>query len=284
MPAYRDVQYQAVDGAELYARDYGGEGPPVLCMHGLTRNSRDFEGLAEALAGDWRLIVPDQRGRGRSAWAEDPAKYNTLLYVQDMWTLLAHLGVEGRFGAVGTSMGGIMGMLMAAGQPGRIWGLVLNDIGPVVETAGIERIKGYVGRPAPASDWAEAATRAKAINGVAHPDYEDAEWLAMAQRLFREYEPGAILPDYDPAIGEAMKAAPVAPGDMWPLFEAIKATPMLVVRGALSDLLSAETVAEMQGRSSTVGAIEVPRTGHTPTLAEPPVVAAIAEFLKRNAL
>jgi pimeloyl-ACP methyl ester carboxylesterase len=188
-----------------------------------------------------------------------------------------------RFGVVGTSMGGIMGMLMAAQQPGRIWALALNDIGPVVDEAGIERIKGYVGRPAPAADWAEAAARARAINAVAHPDYDEGDWLAMARRLFREDAPGRISPDYDPAIGEAMKAAPVAAGDMWPLFEAIKATPMLVIRGALSDLLSAATVAEMQTRAATVEAVEVPRTGHTPTLAEPPVVAAIADFLRRNA-
>lgn len=282
MTAYRDVHYTAADGAALYARDYGGDGPPVMCMHGLTRNSRDFEGMSGALGGDWRLIVPDQRGRGRSAWAVDPAQYNTLLYVQDMWVLLTELGIE-RFAVVGTSMGGIMGMIMAAQQPGRIWGLALNDIGPVVDSAGIERIKGYVGRPAPATDWAEAAARAKAINGVAHPDYGDADWLAMAQRLFREHAPGRISPDYDPAIGEAMKAAPVAAGDMWPLFDVIKATPMLVIRGALSDLLSAETVAEMQAREPSVQAVEVARTGHTPTLAEPAVVAAISDFLKRNA-
>jgi pimeloyl-ACP methyl ester carboxylesterase len=282
MSAYRDVHYSAADGAALYARDYGGDGPPVLCMHGLTRNSRDFEAMADALGPGWRLIVPDQRGRGRSARADDPAKYNTLVYVQDMWDLLAELGV-GRFGVVGTSMGGIMGMIMAATQPGRIWALALNDIGPVVDPAGIERIKSYVGRPAPASDWLEAATRARAINAVAHPDYEDADWLAMARRLFREYEPGAISPDYDPAIAEAMAAAPVAPGDMWPLFEAILPVPKLVIRGALSDLLSAETVAEMQARDPSVEAIEVPRTGHTPTLGEPAVVAAIAAFLARTA-
>jgi pimeloyl-ACP methyl ester carboxylesterase len=283
MSIYRDVHYAGPDGAALYARDYGGDGPPVLCMHGLTRNARDFEGMAEALAGAWRLIVPDQRGRGRSAWADDPAKYNPLVYVQDMWTLLAHLGVEGGFGVVGTSMGGIMGMIMAAGQPGRIRGLVLNDIGPVIDTAGIERIKGYVGRPAPARDWAEAAARARAINAAAHPDYAEDDWLAMARRLFREDEAGGMTLDYDPAIAEAMAAAPAAAGDMWPLFDAIKATPMLVVRGALSDLLSAATVAEMQARAPGVEAVEVPRTGHTPTLAESPVVAAIGAFLDRTA-
>jgi len=280
MASFNDIYYEGGHGARLYARDYGGDGPPVLCMHGLTRNSRDFEDMAAALAPRWRLIVPDQRGRGLSEYAADPAHYDTLLYVQDMWLLLAHLGVQ-RFGVIGTSMGGIMGMIMAATVPDRVWGLIMNDIGAVIDAAGIERIKGYVGAPAPASNWTEAAARAKAINGVAHPDYGDDDWLAMARRLFREGPDGIALA-YDPAIGAAMATAEVAPAEMWPLFEATRATPKLVIRGALSDLLSAETVTKMQARDPEMEVLEVPGVGHTPTLAEPAVVEAIEAFLKRH--
>ncbi|MEO6340909.1 MAG: alpha/beta hydrolase [Caulobacteraceae bacterium] len=281
MAAYEEIAFAGVDGAELYARDYGGDGPAVLCMHGLTRNSKDFEGMAAQLSPRWRLIVPDQRGRGRSAYSADPAQYATQVYVGDMWELLTYLGVD-RFGVIGTSMGGIMGTIMAAMEPARIWGLVLNDIGAVVDARGIARIKGYVGAPAPAKNWAEAATRMRGINGVAHPDYTDDDWMAMAQRLFREDSQGGLTLAYDPAIAEGMARADVAPTEMWSLFEATIATPKLVIRGELSDLLTAETVAEMQRREPGMEALEVPRVGHTPTLAEPAVVAAIARFLERT--
>lgn len=280
MAAYQEIAFAGVDGARLYARDYGGDGPPVLCMHGLTRNSKDFEGLAPHLSPRWRLIVPDQRGRGRSAYSADPVQYATPVYVEDMWALLSHLGVD-RFGVIGTSMGGIMGMIMAATQPARMWGLVMNDIGAVIDAAGIARIKGYVGGAPPAKDWAEAAARARSINGAAHPDFTDDDWMAMARRLFHQ-GPAGIGLAYDPAIAEAMAQVDVAPSEMWPLFEATSATSKLVIRGELSDLLSAETVAEMQRREPGLEALAVPRVGHVPTLTEPAVVDAIIRFLART--
>ena len=281
MSAYEEVAFAGVDGATLYARDYGGDGPAVLCMHGLTRNSKDFEGLAPHLSPRWRLIVPDQRGRGRSAYSADPGQYATPVYVEDMWALLAHLQVD-RFGVIGTSMGGIMGMAMAATQPARMWGLVMNDIGAVIDAKGIARIKSYVGGAPPAKDWPEAAARARGINGAAHPDFTDDDWMAMARRLFRDDGPAGISLAYDPAIAEGMARMEVAPSEMWPLFEATAATPKLVIRGELSDLLSAETVAEMQRREPGLEALNVPRVGHVPTLAEPAVVAAILRFLERT--
>jgi pimeloyl-ACP methyl ester carboxylesterase len=274
--------YRSADGTlDLAARIYSGTGPDLLLMHGLTRNSADFEPLAQHLAGRFRLIVPDQRGRGLSQWDPDTANYRPDVYAQDMLGLLDGLGI-GKCGVIGTSMGGLIAMVMNALRPEAITALVLNDVGPVLDPAGLARIQSYVGPAGPMASWDEAAARCRAINSEALPRLKDSDWRAFARRTCREQEAGTVIFDYDPAIaqGVAIDDPKTAPPDMWPLWEALDRVPVLVVRGALSDLLSRETVAAMRSRhSGPFEAVEVPETGHAPILDEPVALQAIQRFL-----
>mgnify|MGYP002723437328 CR=1 FL=1 len=173
---------------DLVARDYparSAQAPSLLLMHGLTRNSADFEPLAWHLAGDYRLIVPDQRGRGLSQWDPEPARYRPDVYAQDMLALLDGLSVA-RACLIGTSMGGLMAMVMNALRPDLATGFVFNDIGPVLDPAGIARIQGYVGPTGAMASWTAAAARCQASNEAAFPDYGKAEWIAFARRTCRE--------------------------------------------------------------------------------------------------
>lgn len=284
---YRVHHYRSADGRlDLIARDYPAhEGVPVLLMmHGLTRNSADFEPLVARLAGRYRMIVPDQRGRGLSQWDADPTQYRPDVYAQDMLALMDDLGVM-RAGLVGTSMGGLMAMVMQALRPDLAQAVVFNDIGPVLDPAGLARIQGYVGPGGAMADWAAAAARARAINGSAFPDYGGAQWDAFARRLARENADGSVSFAYDPAISQSIAgdAPQTVPPDLWPLWELLDAVPVLVVRGALSDLLGAATVEEMAHRhSGFYASVEVPRVGHAPMLDEPVALAAIEGFLKEH--
>jgi pimeloyl-ACP methyl ester carboxylesterase len=284
MTSYRDFWLTTEDGLRLYVRDYcNGAGRfPVLCLHGLTRNSADFAELAELLAVNYRVLVMEQRGRGRSDYDPDPANYQLGTYVRDAFALLDRLELD-RLALIGTSMGGLMSMTMAAMQPTRFRGLVLNDVGPVVEPAGLARIRGYVGRGGAVVDWDEAVRVTRANNEVAFPDLSDAEWLAFARQLFRENAHGRLEPAYDPAIAEPMTAdaTTAVPADLWPLFETLTTLPVLVVRGALSDILSADTSAEMARRHPGLELVEVPGRGHAPWLTEPAAVTALRGFLER---
>ncbi|MFO7552525.1 MAG: alpha/beta hydrolase [Haliea sp.] len=282
MTEFTDLWYHSSDGLRLYARDYAGPGPgaPVaLCMHGLTRNAADFAGLAPHLAQRYRVLVAEQRGRGRSDYDPVPANYQPGTYVQDMFALLDSQGVEKAL-LVGTSMGGLMAMLMAAMQPARVSGIILNDIGPVVDPAGLERIKSYVGKSRPVTDWQQAVAQVRAINGVAFPDFSDEEWLSFTRALYREVEGRPVLA-YDPAIAEPMAASDdnAVPPDLWPVFESIRALPILVIRGAHSDILAASCVTEMQQRKPDLASAEIARRGHAPTLDEPESRRAIDSFL-----
>jgi pimeloyl-ACP methyl ester carboxylesterase len=285
MSDYRDVWYQSPDGLRLYARDYPGPATsgrlPVLCMHGLSRNSADFADLADILATERRVIVAEQRGRGRSDYDSNPANYTPQTYVQDMFRLLDTLAIR-RTALIGTSMGGLMAFLMASLQSQRIAGMVINDIGPVIDPAGLERIQRYVGKVEPARTWDEAVARTREINGEAFPDYSDEDWLHFARALYVERDGVPVLA-YDPAISQAMGDADsgaVAP-DLWPLFEAIVATPMLLIRGELSDILAPDCVARMQALDDDLVVAQVPRVGHAPTLVEPAALTAIQAFLPR---
>ena len=284
-PTFRPHRYRSACGRlELYARVYDGGGPPLLLMHGLTRNSADFEPLAQHLAGRYRLIVPDQRGRGLSEYDRDPAAYRPDVYSADMFALLDDLAID-RVGLIGTSMGGLMAMIMAATQPARVPLAVLNDIGPEVEAAGLARIQGYVGPSQPAANWDEAAARSAAINGQAFPDFTAPDWLTFARRTGIETADGAIRLAYDPAIAVSVAGDQPAtlPPDLWPLWDTLAALPVLVLRGALSDLLSPATVTEMQARhSGAFAAVEVPNRGHAPLLDEPAALAAIDAFLAEH--
>ncbi|MEQ9397408.1 alpha/beta fold hydrolase [Haliea sp.] len=282
MTEFTDLWYHSSDGLRLYARDYAGPGtgaPVALCMHGLTRNAADFAGLAPHLAQRYRVLVAEQRGRGRSDYDPNPANYHPGTYVQDMFTLLDGQGVQEAL-LVGTSMGGLMAMLMAAMQPARVNGIVLNDIGPEVDPAGLERIKGYVGKTQPAADWEQAVAQVRAINAAAFPDFTDEDWLGFTRALYREVD-GRPVPAYDPAIAEPMAASDdnAVPPDLWPVFESIRELPILVLRGIHSDILAASCVAEMRRRKPDLVSAEIPRRGHAPTLDEPESRRAIDSFL-----
>lgn len=283
MSEYRDVWYQSPDGLRLYARDYPGPASsaalPVLCMHGLSRNSADFSGLAATLATERRVIVAEQRGRGRSDYDINPANYTPFTYADDMFHLLDTLAVQ-KVVLIGTSMGGLMSFIMAGRHPARIAGMVINDIGPEIDPRGLARIQHYVGRVAPARTWDEAVARTREINGEAFPDYTDDDWLDFARALYVERDGVPVLA-YDPAISQAMsdEDSGAVPPDLWPLFEAIVDVPMLVVRGELSDILAPACVARMRDMDSDLHVVEVPRVGHAPTLMEPAALQAIQSFL-----
>lgn len=276
------------DGLGLFVRDYAPEAPvtglPVLCLHGLTRNSRDFEEVAPRIAAlGRRVICPDVRGRGRSDWDSKPDSYAPPVYVADTLRILSQLNVE-RCVWLGTSMGGIMTMIAAATAPHLVAAVALNDVGPALDPKGIARIMGYVGRRQPVADLATAAAAIRAVNGVAFPKaQDDAFWLTFAERTFRRQADGRFELDYDPAIAQAFATPPstAAPVDMWPLFEALKPIPAIVFRGALSDLLAPETVTEMQRRKPDLEAVEVADVGHAPTLEEEDAWGALMTFLAR---
>jgi pimeloyl-ACP methyl ester carboxylesterase len=275
-------RFRSADGRlDLHARIYPGDGPPLLLMHGLTRNSADFDPLVEHLSGRYRLIVPDQRGRGLSDWDPDPVNYRPDIYAADMFALLDGLGIE-RAGFVGTSMGGLVAMIMGTLQPSRAALIILNDVGARLETAGLERIQSYVGSAAPVRSWDEAAQVCAANNASAFPGFGSNDWLAFAQRTCRENTAGEIAFAYDPAIAESIKGTQpqTVPAELWPLWDALSTIPVLTVRGALSDLLSAATVAEMAARhAGPFVQAEVSGRGHAPLLDEPAALSAILSFL-----
>lgn len=284
MTEFADVWYRSADGLRLYARDYFHPAPraTLLCMHGLTRNSADFEALCATLNGDFRLIAPDQRGRGRSQYDSTPDNYHPAMYVQDMFALLAHLRIQ-RIISIGTSMGGLMTMIMAANQPERLRAAILNDVGPVIDPAGLARVKSYIGNMPAAASWPEAAENARRVNGLAFPDYTDEDWLKFARRIYREDENGTLVLACDPAIAHPIAASDRAavPADAWDSFGALQPVPTLLVRGALSDILSSECVAEMRIRKPDLEVVEASRRGHAPMLDEPEVIHAIRSFLDR---
>ncbi|MGA9658003.1 MAG: alpha/beta hydrolase [Asticcacaulis sp.] len=285
MSQYSDVYYDSHDlRLRLYARDYPQQndkpGLPVICLHGLSRNSADFEMIAGHLAQSHRVIVPDQRGRGRSGWDDQPANYTPVIYVQDMYRLMGELGIT-RCILIGTSMGGIMAMIMAAMAPQAVAGLVLNDIGPEIDVAGLERIKSYIGKSPHITNWDEAAARARQTNEAAFPDYTEADWLAFARRTYHTDSNGVPVSSYDPAISGAFdpNGPVVAPPDMWSLWDALAAVPILAIRGGLSDLLSEATMGQMLERHAGMHALTVENRGHAPMLDEAEAVAAIDAFL-----
>jgi pimeloyl-ACP methyl ester carboxylesterase len=280
-----DFFYPSTDGLRLYCRIYRTERPgrtPILCLPGLTRNSRDFSALARRLQSRHEVLTADLRGRGLSARGGDPAHYQLPTYVQDVWTLLDARGLR-RVVVIGTSLGGLIGMVMAAMKPAQVAGLVLNDIGPEIEAAGLARIAGYAGQLPPVSTWEEAAAQTKSVYGLALPGLTDADWLEYARRGYRETALGIPVPDVDPKISEALKSSAGPAPAMWPLYAQLQGVPMLVIRGALSDILSAATVARMAREKPDLAHIEVSNRGHTPLLDEPACIAAIDAFLEAQA-
>lgn len=270
------------DGLRLHYRDYAGGGdgrPVVLCLAGLTRNVRDFAGLAERLAPAWRVVVVDFRGRGQSDYSKDPGSYTPLTYAQDVQALLGELALDAIV-PVGTSLGGLVTMLLAATDAKRIRGVVFNDVGPEVEPAGIARIRSYVGRSGNWPTWLHAARSLAANQRHVYPDYGIEDWLRMAKRLYRLANNGRIVIDYDPRISEPMRNAVDEPApDLWPLLAPLKDVPALILRGELSDVLSPATVSRMTATLPRAQAVTVPNVGHAPTLDEPEAAGAIDRLL-----
>ena len=278
-----DITYKSADGLSLFAKSYGPESADltVLCMHGLTRNHQDFDPMIEALDAPHRFISVDVRGRGRSQRDPNPKNYTPATYAGDMKVLLDTLGIE-KAALIGTSMGGLMSVLMARKMKGRLRGVVLNDVGPKIEQAGIERIAGYVGKGKPVDSWQAAADEVARIQAAPFPTKTADDFMALARRTFRETENGQLEFDYDPAIMSAV--AGVKPGWLttfvaWRLFGALKQCPLLIVRGGISDLLSEQTLLNMVKRHGNAQSVTVPNVGHAPILDEPKAVDGIRSFL-----
>ena len=283
MVAWSDGYWVSSDGLKLHYRDYpgGASRPPILCSPGLTRNARDFEGVAERLAGKWRLICVDLRGRGESAHAKDPMTYVPPTYLQDLEALIAELKLS-RFVLFGTSLGGLMTMLLAASGREHIAGALLNDIGPEVETRGLDHIRSYVGRSQNWPTWLHAARFLAEAQSDRYPGWSLDQWLVYAKRVCRLTPAGRIVFDYDMRIAEPFKLPGGEAGfDLWPVFRALNGIPSLIIRGGISDLLSADTVAKMVAENPAMHEATVPNVGHAPTLDEPEAAAAIDALLKR---
>lgn len=278
---YRDGYCVIADGLRLHYRDYPGsaERPPLLCLHGLTRNVRDFEALAERYSPRFRVLALDFRGRGGSDYDPRPERYTPPTYAADVQEFLDHLCIhEAIF--VGTSLGGLVAMAIAALAPQRISAAILNDVGPEIGEVGIERILAYVGKGQRFSTWEEAADAIALQQGLSFPANARDDWLAMARRNCRESD-GEILFDYDQAIADAFNTAGPQPKiDLWPLFAALAQKPLLVVRGELSELLNADTLEKMKAVAPAAKFSVVPNVGHAPTLGEPDALRAIDDFLE----
>lgn len=267
--------FTAPDGARLAYRDEG-RGMAVLCLAGLTRSMADFDTIAPHLP-PCRLIRMDYRGRGGSDWT-GAATYAIPIEAQDALALLDHLGVD-RAAIIGTSRGGLIGMFLAATARHRLIGLCLNDIGPVIDRAGLEAILAHVGRDPGLPDWAAYADRLSRSPGFS--DVPPGRWLDEARRRTVE-TPDGLRNRYDPALGDAFRAAfSGPPADAWPLFDTCAGLPLALIRGANSDLLSAATAADMVRRHPDMIFAEVPHRGHVPFLDEAESLAAIRAFLAR---
>jgi pimeloyl-ACP methyl ester carboxylesterase len=285
MSSFVEHRIRVPDGLSLYVRDYAPpgapKGEPVLCLHGLTRNSKDFEATAPWIAGLGRRVLAwDTRGRGQSDWDPQPMRYQAPIYVGDVMAVLEELAIP-RAVFLGTSMGGLITMILAAIKPELIVAGILNDIGPIIDPRGIARISGYAGKTGPFPSWRAIADQIKALQGPYFPDADDEFWLTFARRSGKERPEGGIVFDYDPDIRQAFAAAPDPAPDLMPFFAALGQKPVLAIRGALSDILPVEGVAAMRAAMPDLAFTEVPRVGHAPTLEEYAAKRAIAEFLEK---
>ena len=265
------------DGLSLHYTDEG-EGLPLLCLAGLTRTGRDFDFVAPHLK-DVRLIRLDYRGRGQSDWAEDWATYSIPVEGRDAVELLDHLGIE-KAAVLGTSRGGIIAMVLAAVIKDRLLGVAMNDIGPAIELGGLEIIKDYVGRNPAVKTLEDAAAKRPAFaQGFAN--VPASRWQEEAERLYTETSEGLVI-NYDPKLRDAVLASAeaLAP-DLWPYFDALKGLPVACIRGANSDLLSQETLDEMQRRRPDMIAANVPDRAHIPFLDEPESLDVLNRWLEQ---
>jgi pimeloyl-ACP methyl ester carboxylesterase len=280
MVDWTDGYCTVADGLRLHYRDYSGPSgrPPILCLPGLTRNVRDFEPLAERLAGEWRVIALEFRGRGLSDYDQEPERYHAGTYASDVIDLLDSLAIP-KAVLAGTSLGGIVTMILAATHHDRLAGALINDIGPEICDVGLARLRTYVGKPASFASWSEAARAVAEINGQAYPAYGDTEWERFARRLCREQE-GSIGFDYDLAIARVFEDSAGA-SDLWPLVDALRGFPVTILRGELSDIFTADVAQRMAATLPDAELVTVPGVGHAPVLDEPEAAAAVDRLLER---
>jgi pimeloyl-ACP methyl ester carboxylesterase len=277
------IFFTSNDGLRLHARCYGVRGStaiPVVCLPGLTRTAADFELLAERLsAAGRRVIALDYRGRGLSAYDPNPANYTVGVELGDALTVLDALDVRSAI-FIGTSRGGILTMMLATVRPQAIAAAILNDIGPVIELSGLLRIKSYVGKLRTPQNFAEAAEILRELFAAQFPTLTDQDWLVSASRAFKQ-DRGRLEPTYDVRIADTLKdisPETIGPG-LWPQFDALAQVPVMVIRGALSDLLSTETVEAMKAQHPSMRIVEVADQGHAPMLQDETTVAAIEQFV-----
>lgn len=274
------------DGLKMYCADYpsaspAASRPPILCLAGLTRNSRDFDLLAPWLAQEYRVLALDLRGRGRSDRDPDWRRYRLDVYLDDVRRLLDVLSIS-QVIVLGTSLGGLIGLCLGREHLPKVAALILNDIGPELDPIGLQRIAGSVGTASPAATWQQAAAQLAVGHREAMPDYAPQDWLKFAHRLCRERVPGVIERDMDPLIGQALRELSGNVPDFWETYSAQDDKPMLTLRGELSDLLSLATVQRMQSLRPTLQAVTIAHRGHTPTLDEPDSRDALARFLNKH--
>jgi pimeloyl-ACP methyl ester carboxylesterase len=286
---YLEHHIPSPDGLTLYARDYGRDAPgvggrlPVVCLAGLTRNSRDFHPLAVMLSTDAevprRVITIDTRGRGGSSWDSDISRYTVPHEAGDVLTVLAALGI-GRAAFIGTSRGGLILHVLAAVQPQLLGGAILNDVGPAIGTEGLQHIQSYLGRHPRYASLQEAADALKRVHGPAFPRLTDPDWLEFAEATLKETE-GGYEPDHDPAIAAGMAALDLSQPlpELWEQFDLFAAHPLMTIRGANSVLLTQEILERMQARNSQMQTLIVADQGHAPLLHLGGTPAAIKTFL-----
>jgi pimeloyl-ACP methyl ester carboxylesterase len=285
---YEDIYFTSQDGLRLYGRHYqalnANGARPVVCLAGLTRNSRDFHAIALALsqsgATQRDVFTLDTRGRGFSQWDDDWKNYAVPIEMQDVIDFMMMLGLR-EAGIIGTSRGGLITMVLAAVQPSLVGAVVLNDIGPVIEIDGIARIAGYVGRVPLPKSWGDAARIVGDLTRRDFPKLSMAETEIIARQLFNEKN-GKPTTGYDPKLAKCLSVLDGPMPKLWPQFESVKRVPLLVVRGGNSDLLSEETVEEMRRRHPRMTSFTVPNEGHAPLLRDEPTISAIASFFART--
>jgi pimeloyl-ACP methyl ester carboxylesterase len=279
---YRERTLSAQDGLRLFYRDYGDPDStrtPVLCLTGLTRNSADFADLAERLSGDRRVLCPDYRGRGRSAWDPDWRNYDPMVYLDDIGQLLAANDI-GRVVVVGSSLGGILAMGLAVLRPTAVAAAVINDIGPDVEPDGLSRIIWFIGQDRPQPDFPSAIRMLRrTLSGLAAKD--DAWWEKFARATYREGADGMLHFDWDIALVEKLRRSSGKIQDLWPVFGALRDIPTLLVRGALSDILTEDGQRRMVQAKPDLMTVTVPDVGHVPSLDEPAVQEILDGFIAR---
>ena len=285
MADWKDGYWWSNDGLRLHYRDYlaktPSRRPPIICIPGLTRNARDFESVAERLCTDWRVIVVELRGRGESAYARDPLTYAPLVYLQDLEALIQDLAID-RMVLFGTSLGGLLTMLLASAQRERIAAALINDIGPSIEESGLDRIRSHVGRSQTWPTWMHAARHFAEMQKDVYPRWNLEQWLAQAKRLCRLNQNGRIVLDYDMKIAEPFRLPGGEAGfDLWKAFQCLDGIPLLVVKGERSDLLSDDTLSKMKARVPGMESVVIGNVGHTPTLTEVEAEAAIDRLLDK---